>query len=92
MSPQINWTELEKFTSAHFVNEVKQYVDWSENTKQVELIDTGMTKSDDFLSIVLVTNQNIIQLIYNQDTNQTTIGTASRDACMYAVNIWDKLQ
>lgn len=92
MSQPLNWAELTKQTSAQFAEQVQQYIEWAKTTEQVQLLDTGATISDDFVSIVIVTNQNIIQLIYNQETKQTTVGTSSRDACMYAVNVWAKLQ
>lgn len=84
----IDWTELETRSSKSFVEEVRQYVQWAEETENVKLLDTGMTENEHFLSIVVVTSQNIIQLIFNKETKQTTIGTSSRDACIYAVSVW----
>lgn len=80
--------DLSKLTSEDFVKEVEKYVDWAEATEQLELVDIGSMENKSFHSVVIVTTENIIQLIYNKESLSTTVGTASKDACEYAVKTW----
>lgn len=84
-----NWNDIEKQTSKKFIKEIQTYVKWAEDAEEAELLNTSMFHNSLFISVVIVTSENIIQLIFNKENEAITIGTASRDACEHAMSIWN---
>ncbi len=82
------WQQIEEQTSKKFVEEVETYVQWAEKSNQTELLDVSIFHNSLFVSVVIVTSENIIQLIFNKEDSTITIGTASRDAIEHAVSVW----
>lgn len=82
------WKQIREKTSDDFMTEIERYVQWAEENEQTQLLDIGLMENPSFFSTVIVTSENIIQLIFNRENEQITVGTASRDACEYAGNIW----
>jgi hypothetical protein len=89
MSEVTEWKEIEGQTSKKFVEEIQSYVTWAENAEQAKLLNTSIFHNSLFVSVVIVTSENIIQLIFNKEDEAITIGTASRDACEHAAKIWN---
>lgn len=85
-----DWQQIEAQTSKKFVNEVETYVEWAEKSDQTELLDVSIFYNSLFVSVVIVTSENMIQLIFNKEDSTITIGTASRDAIEHAVSVWEK--
>lgn len=88
--PQQQLKQIEEMTSSKFLAEIKKYLKWAEDTEQAKLLDVGFMENNVFFSVVIVTSENIVQLIFNRENDEITIGTASRDACEYAMSIWQK--
>jgi hypothetical protein len=90
LEKEIQWNEVEEQTSAKFIEEIKSYVQWAENAEQAKLLDVSIFHNSLFVSVVIVTSENIIQLIFNKENESITIGTSSRDAIEHAMSIWNK--
>lgn len=82
------WEKIEEQTSKKFVEEIQSYIQWAENAEQAELLNVSIFQNSVFVSVVIVTSENIIQLIFNRENETITVGTASRDACEHAMSVW----
>lgn len=90
MEKTIEWKEIEEQTSEKFIEEIQSYVKWAEDAEQAKLLDVSIFHNSLFVSTVIVTSENIIQLIFNKENESITIGTSSRDAIEHAMSIWNK--
>lgn len=90
MDPQQQMKQIEEKTSPEFLTEIQKYLKWAEDTEQAKLLDVGFMENKIFFSVVIVTSENIVQLIFNRDNKEITIGTASKDACEHAMAVWQK--